>query len=58
MKINRRGVRMATDSKKVPRPSEEHVRVQSHPIEKYLKTSAAKELAKPPKFPQLVSSGK
>jgi hypothetical protein len=49
---------MKTKSKKASPHTKEHVKVQSHPISQYLKKSAAKELAKPPEFPQLAHTGK
>ncbi|MEA2329458.1 MAG: hypothetical protein QOE68_4417 [Thermoanaerobaculia bacterium] len=49
---------MGSNSKKASQASGEHVRVQSQPIKKFLQKSAVEELAKPPEFPRLVSSGK
>jgi len=52
------GVPMEKDSKKAPPHATEHAKVQSRPIAQYLKKSAVKELAKPPEFPQLATTGK
>jgi hypothetical protein len=49
---------MNTKSKKASHHAKEHTKVQSHPISQYLKKSAAKELAKPPEFPRLATTGK
>lgn len=49
---------MEKDSKKAPPHATEHAKVQSRPIAQYLKKSAVKELAKPPEFPQLATTGK